>query len=81
MNNTHYLLFNEDNNVVAVIRKENWDDRIIRAIEDETGAEVTSISFSGIGDNIREVNSIKAMANLNDSEGEYEYILRPAWEY
>lgn len=74
MNNTHYVLIDKENEVIAVLLKDNFKGRAIKAIEDETGDEIKDISFEQI-----EHNSYKVTAFLNDSE--YNAILRPTWEY
>ena len=74
MNHTHYSLINEDNDVVAVIRKEDFKGRLIRAIEDETGEEVSHIDIEQI-----EYNSYKVTAVVYETS--YTATLRPTWEY
>ena len=76
MNNTHYLLINEENDAFAVIKKDEFKDRIIPAIEDETGAEVECVTINEI-----EHNSFKVTAKLIGHEVGYELVLRPIWEY
>lgn len=76
MNNTHYVLINEDNEVVAVVKKENYKGRLIKAIEDETGGEVEIVTIEQI-----EYNSFKVSSKLLGYENEYVTILRPTWEY
>ena len=76
MNNTHYALINGDNDVVAVIKKYGFKGRVIPAIEDETGAEVESVTIDQI-----EYNSFKVTAKLIGHEVVYESVLRPTWEY
>ncbi len=76
MNNTHYALINEDNEVVAVIKSENFKGRVIKAIEDETGDEVLQIDFDQI-----EYNSYKVQAKMSNDGLKYTAILRQTWEY
>lgn len=75
MNNTHYALINEDNNVVAVIKKDNLQSRVISAINDETGLEVESILIKEDKDGL-----LKVKATLND-QFDYTALLKPTWEY
>ena len=75
MNNTHYALINEDNNVVAVIKKDNLQSRVISAINDETGSEVESILIKEDKDGL-----LKVKATLND-QFDYTALLKPTWEY
>lgn len=75
MNHTHYALINEDNDVVAVLVRDNFKGRAIKAIEDETDNEVQSIEIDET-----DYFNFKVKAKLND-DFEYVAILRPTWEY
>jgi len=75
MNNTHYALINEDNDVVAVIKNKLFKYRLIEAIQDETDNEILSIHVEEI-----DYNNYKVNAELKDG---FKYVatLRPTWEY
>lgn len=49
MNHTHYAIIDEDKEVIAVIKAEDFKGRIIKALEDETGSFLTSIQFTEDG--------------------------------
>jgi hypothetical protein len=76
MNNTHYALINEDKDVVAVIRKEDFKGRIIKAIEDETGDSVTRVTFEQI-----DYNTYSIKASMLDIDTEFIATLVATWEY
>jgi hypothetical protein len=76
MNNTHYALINEDKDVVAVIRKEDFKGRIIKAIEDETGDSVTRVTFEQT-----DYNRYSIKASMMDIDTEYIATLVATWEY
>jgi hypothetical protein len=76
MNNTHYALINEDKDVVAVIRKEDFKGRIIKAIEDETGDSVTRVTFEQT-----DYNRYSIKASMLDIDTEYIATLVATWEY
>lgn len=77
MNHTHYALINEDNDVVAVIRRSNLDDKLQIAIEEETGDKVLMYELSET-----DYQNYKAIVILeSDVNVKYTYILRPTWEY
>jgi glucosamine 6-phosphate synthetase-like amidotransferase/phosphosugar isomerase protein len=77
MNHTHYALINEDNDVVAVIRRSNLDDKLQVAIEEETGDKVLMYELSET-----DYHNYKAIVILeSDIHYKYTYILRPTWEY
>jgi hypothetical protein len=75
MNNTHYALINEDGQVVAVVKTEDFKGRVIKAVEDETGDEVLRIEIKQV-----EHNNYRVEVELV-SEGKYTAFLRPTWEY
>ena len=75
MNNTHYAVINEENDVVAVVKKENLQPRVISAIEDETGSGVESLLIMEDKDGL-----LKVKATLND-QFDYTALLKPTWEY
>jgi len=75
MNNTHYALINEDGQVVAVVKTEDFKGRVIKAVEDETGDEVLRIEIKQF-----EHNNYRVEVELV-SEGKYTAFLRPTWEY
>jgi hypothetical protein len=76
MNNTHYALINEDKDVVAVIRKEDFKGRVIKAIEDETGDSVTRVTFEQT-----DYNRYSIKASMMDIDTEYIATLVATWEY
>jgi hypothetical protein len=77
MNNTHYALINEDNNVVAVIRANSeYKDRLKLAIEDETGDEVSRLYVEET-----ETNNFKVHAKMVGDGLKYSATLLPTWEY
>jgi hypothetical protein len=76
MNNTHYALINEDKDVVAVIRKEDFKGRVIKAIEDETGDSVTRVTFEQT-----DYNRYSIKASMLDIDTEYIATLVATWEY
>jgi hypothetical protein len=76
MNNTHYALINEDNDVVAVIRKEDFKGRVIKAIEDETGDELLRIDIRQI-----DYNTYKVQDKMSNDGLKYTATLIPTWEY
>ena len=49
MNHTHYAIIDEDKEVIAVIKAEDFKGRIIKALEDETGSFLTGIHFTEEG--------------------------------
>lgn len=75
MNPTHYVLINEDNDVVAVIRRSSLSTKLKDAIEDETGDEVISYELIET-----DYLNYKVKAIL-DGDVKYTSILRPTWEY
>jgi Mg2+/Co2+ transporter CorC len=75
MNNTHYALINENGQVVAVVKTEDFKGRVIKAVEDETGDEVLRIEIKQF-----EHNNYRVEVELV-SEGKYTAFLRPTWEY
>ncbi len=77
MNHTHYALINEDNDVVAVIRRSSLDDKLQVAIEEETGDKVLMYELSET-----DYQNYKAIVILeSDVNVKYTYTLRPTWEY
>lgn len=72
MNNTHYALINEDNDVVAVIRKGDFRGRVIKAIEDETGDELLRIDIRQI-----DYNTYKVQAKMSNDGLKYTATLIP----
>lgn len=76
MNNTHYALINEDRDIVAVLKKENFQDRLTQAIEDETGDSVLRIDVEET-----DYNNYKVHAKLSADGFKYTATLRPTWEY
>jgi hypothetical protein len=76
MNNTHYALLNEDNYVVAVVIKDNFEPRVIKAIEDETGDQVLSIKFDEV-----DHENYNVIANMFGGGIKYVATLVPTWEY
>lgn len=75
MNHTHYALLNEDNDVVAVVVRENFKARVVKAIEDETGSLIENLDLQEA-----DYMNYKVKADLEDGF-KYEGILRPTWEY
>jgi ABC-type Zn uptake system ZnuABC Zn-binding protein ZnuA len=76
MNHTHYALVNEDNEVVAVILRNGFKERVIKAIEDETGSEVYRVEFEE-----SDYNNYKVTAKTSQEGESYSAWLRPTWEY
>ena len=76
MSNTHYALINEDKDVVAVIRNEDFKGRVIKAIEDETGDLVKVVSFEQT-----DYNTYSIKASMMDVDTEYIATLVATWEY
>lgn len=75
MNHTHYALVNEDNDVVAVIRRPYLDEYLPIAILDETDERVTNYELEET-----DFFNYKVTADL-ESGFKYTAILRPTWEY
>ena len=75
MNHTHYALINEDNDVVAVIRRPYLDDYLSDAIAEETGERVVNYELEET-----DFFNYKVFADL-ESGLEYTAFLRPTWEY
>lgn len=75
MNHTHYALINEDNDVVAVIRRPYLDEYLPIAIAAETDEKVINYTLEEI-----DYFNYKVFADL-ESGVEYTAFLRPTWEY
>jgi hypothetical protein len=75
MSNTHYVLINDDNEVVAVIKKQNFKGRLVTAIEDETEQDVLGLQLDQI-----EYNSYMIKARISGGQT-YTATLRQTWEY
>jgi hypothetical protein len=76
MNNTHYALINEDGQVVAVVKTEDFKGRVIKAVEDETGDEVLRIEIKEV-----EHKNYRVEVELVSEGLKYTAFLRPTWEY
>lgn len=75
MNHTHYALINGDNDVVAVIKRDNLETGLKLAIRDEEGSAVASY------DTIEtDFCNYLVTAFLNDGTT-FKATLRPTWEY
>jgi hypothetical protein len=86
MTHTHYALINEDNDVVAVIKRANINDKlqaakindkVQEAIEDETGDRVLKYELI-------ETDYCNYQARFileGDVNVKHTYTLRPTWEY
>jgi hypothetical protein len=75
MNHTHYALINEDNDVVAVIRRPYLDEYLSDAIAEETGERVVNYELQET-----DFFNYKVTADL-ESGFRYTATLRPTWEY
>jgi hypothetical protein len=76
MENTHYALINEDKDVVAVIIKEDFKGRVIKAIEDEIGDTVKTITFEQTD---YETYAVRVI--FLDADTKYAATLIATWEY
>lgn len=75
MNHTHYTIIDEDNDVIAVIKAEDFKGRLIKALEDETGSVLMSLTFEEIG-----YYNFKVSASFSD-EINVQVEIRPTFEY
>lgn len=75
MNHTHYALINDDKDVVATIRRSALDDKLVDAIQDETGESVIRYELTET-----DYFNYKVQAKL-ESGFKYTATLRPTWEY
>lgn len=76
MNNTHYALIDE-NNVIAVIKKDNFQERILIALRDEFDSAVTDVTIEDIHPDSFRNYSVTAIIDGYSFKG----YLRPVWEY
>lgn len=75
MNHTHYALINGDNDVVAVIKKDNLETGLKLAIRDEQSSAVSNLDVTET-----DYCNYSVVASLNDGTL-YKATLRPTWEY
>lgn len=74
MNHTHYALINEDNDIVAVVRKDNFSERVLVALRDEYDSAVDDIRLD-------ESDYYNYSVTANVDGHLFKGFLRPTWEY
>lgn len=78
MNHTHYALFTEyDSRLVAVLPKDFTNNTITKALKDDTGADIESVTFD-IGMLGR---SMHTPLSIETEDYTDKFYLEPAWLY